>query len=118
MLASFLLSSLEQWQRLWQAVQRQSKFLLGKRRCTKLSPIESLLQYRFATLKPLKARADPGGCRNRSFVQSSGGNSDTELLRAQHMTCLRIGSPPNTATTQPAPIFRPSAQRWLLWNRG
>ena len=33
------------------------------RRCTKLSPIESLLQYRFATPKPLKARPGPGGCR-------------------------------------------------------
>ena len=33
------------------------------RRCTKLSPIESLLQYRFATPKPLKARPSPGGCR-------------------------------------------------------
>ena len=33
------------------------------RRCTKLSSIESPLQYRFATPKPLKARPGPGGCR-------------------------------------------------------
>ena len=34
-----------------------------QRRCTKLSPIESLLQYRFATPNPLKARPGPEGCR-------------------------------------------------------
>ena len=49
-------------------------------------------------------------------------SSDTELLRAQHATCPRISrgpdQPPNTATTQPPPTFRPSVRRWLRWNRG
>ena len=34
-----------------------------KQYCEKLSPIESLLQYRFATPKPLKACPGPGRCR-------------------------------------------------------
>ena len=38
-----------------------------QRDCTKLSPIESLLQYRFATSKPLKARPGPEGCRTAPF---------------------------------------------------
>ena len=42
---------------------RAGSATLPGRRCTKLSPIESLLQYRFATPKPLKARPGPGGCR-------------------------------------------------------
>ena len=31
--------------------------------------IKSILQYRFATPNPLKARPRPGGLQNRSFVQ-------------------------------------------------
>ena len=48
-------------------------------------------------------------------------SSDTELLRAQHAICPRIGrgpDQPHPPNTQPTPIFRPSARRWLRWNRG
>ena len=42
-------------------------------RCENLSLIESLLQYRFATLNPLKARPGSGGLQNRSFAQPVSG---------------------------------------------
>ena len=48
---------------------RAHHFLPAKQYCTNLSPIESILQYRFATPKPLKARPGPEGMQNRSFVQ-------------------------------------------------
>ena len=48
---------------------RAHHFLPAKQYCTNLSPIESILQYRFATPKPLKARPGPEGMQNRSFAQ-------------------------------------------------
>ena len=40
-------------------------------RCIKMSPIESLLQYRFATSNPLKARPGLAGCRIALLRNSS-----------------------------------------------
>ena len=39
--------------------------------CIKLLPIESLLQYRFATPKTLKSRPRPNRCRTAPLYKSS-----------------------------------------------
>ena len=59
-----------------------------KQYCEKLSPIESLLQYRFATPKPLKACPGPGCCRTaplckRTLLDSHRCSSPLSLINSE-----------------------------------
>ena len=79
--------------------QHDHRVEVARNRCTKVSPIESLLQYRFATPNPLKARPGPGccetaplcklGCREasaRRYIQLSGAPSKVNRLVGKGFT--------------------------------
>ena len=79
---------------------------MDRSRCINLLPIESLPQYRFATLKPLKARPS-GVLHNRSFVQPRRGgdprrcSSPLSLINSESP---RLGPEPSRARSEAKPI--------------